>query len=135
MQSRIFPRKVKLPQKGFQPVQQRFMFSAVAFPHPVQMPFKRTAVQKLLQHRLVDSRNRTRKAGAFLPVALQQSLRQHHVPDTDCRCNRLGKGSHIDHLSRRITRLQGRHGLSTVTEFAVIIIFYNIAFLFPCCPV
>lgn len=83
----------------------------------------------------VDARNRTRKAGAFLPVALQQSLRQHHIPDTDCRCNRLGKGSHIDHLSRRITRLQGRHGLSTVTEFAVIIIFYNIAFLFPCCPV
>ena len=80
----IFFEKAPVPQ-------QLVVFGTITHPHLVQMPFEITVPDKLIQDSLVDSGYRTGIERTIPAVHLQQCLRQHHIADTDRRCNRTWK--------------------------------------------
>ena len=62
-----------------------------------------------------------------LLVAIQQTRRQHYVADTQRGHKAFGEGVHIDDTALRILRVQRQDKATGVTEFAVVIIFNDIA--------
>ena len=90
-------------------------------------PFEITVPDKLIQDSLVDSGYRTGIERTIPAVHLQQCLRQHHIADTDRRCDRLGKSTDVDHFSPIVRGLQGRNRFAAIPEFTVVIIFDQIA--------
>lgn len=103
------------------------VFGTITHPHLVQMPFEITVPDKLIQDSLVDSGYRTGIERTIPAVHLQQCLRQHHIADTDRRCDRLGKSTDVDHFSPIVRGLQGRNRFAAIPEFTVVIIFDQIA--------
>ena len=91
------------------------------------MALKIASRQKLVQNVLIDARHRGCIKGGLAAVTCQQLHRQHQIADTDGRRNTFGKGSQINDPSAPIHALQRRNWFSTVTEFTVVIIFYDIA--------
>ena len=89
------------------------------------IPFR----QKLVKNVLVDPGHRGGVKSQPLLVHGQKRLGQNHIPYPDGRGDGLGKGSHVDHLSRLVQALERGDGLAPVPELAVIIIFYEIPVL------
>ena len=102
------------------------MLFLIQLSHFVQMTFERAASYKFVQYGLIDPGHRGGKKAALLFIPLQQRRRQHHKAYADRRRYGLGKCTDINHLSRRIRCLQGRHRLAPVTEFTVVIILNQI---------
>ena len=55
---------------------------------------------------------------------------QHHIADTEGRCQRFGEGVDIDYLLRAVDALQRRYRPTVETEFAVVIILDDVAAAF-----
>ena len=55
---------------------------------------------------------------------------QHHIADTEGRCQRFGEGVDIDNLLGAIDALQRRYRPAVETEFAVVIILDDVAAAF-----
>ena len=118
----------------FQKLQHPIMLAPVMISHPVEIPFKISLLNKFIQNRLIQPRNGAgEKTGLFMKCR-QQILRKNQIADTDRRCNRLGEGPQINHLSSRIHRLQRRNRASSVLKLRIVIILDKIASLFLCRP-
>ena len=55
---------------------------------------------------------------------------QHHIADTEGRCQRFGEGVDIDNLLGAVDALQRRYRPAVETEFAVVIILDDVAAAF-----
>ncbi|MNY58043.1 hypothetical protein D3C86_1943340 [compost metagenome] len=109
------------------------MFSLVEHPHPPQMPGEIPSLHKIMQRNLIQP------GSGMLQIQLprqsviyrQQLLRQHHVMNTKSGSHRLREAAHVDDRTALQQSLQSGNRPPVVAEFAVIIIFNNIAVCSP----
>ena len=134
MKSCSLPADIKFPFQRFQELQHPVVLAPVMISHPVEIPFKISLLNKFIQYRLIQPRNGAGKKTGLFMKCRQQILRKNQIADTDRRCNRLGEGPQINHLSSRIHRLQRRNRTSSVLKLRIVIILDKIASLFLCRP-
>ena len=109
-----------------QTFQHQIVFAPVELSHTVYMFFKISIPDKMGQNRLIYTGYRAGVVTADQPVLFQQIGRKDHVAHAYRRRDRFGKGTDVNHPPA-VHTLHGGNRFTTVAEFAVVIIFNNIA--------
>ena len=129
LQNRKFVRKGTVFQQGNHPIPA----IPVEISHPVDMLFKMAPTQKTGQRILLKGRHGAAVKTQFFLKISHQSIRQHHIADTDGGGQGLGEGVHVYHPAVAVQGLHGGNGVGVESEFRVVIILDNVS-IFVICP-